>query len=370
MSVDGDIALVGAPGKGSGVVYVFERSDTTWTQVGSFSSQNGRNGDRFGASIDFEGNRAVVGAEGRTVKLIESGAAYIFEHDGNGNWTQEKRLESSSPVDQGLFGASVALEGDTALVGAHGEMANGNAQGGAAYVFAKNGTNWPEQARLTSADAEAGDNFGASVALSGNIAGIGAPSKSSASGDATGAAYIFESVNGTWMQQTKLTSSDADPNDRFGSAVALRGTRAVLGASGDNASQGAFYAFPVPEAAPEIILVAPATGSDGVYPNTDLVITFDEPVFKRNGVIQIKDSDGYLVETIQASDERVVVDGNRVTIYPRTLLEYGKTYEVVISSRAFRNEQNLYFTGLGTPAFTPTFTPQPPPTVPLGGGGG
>jgi hypothetical protein len=119
------------------------------------------------------------------------------------------------------------------------------ASSGAAYVFEKNGNVWIEVAKLTAADADAGDGFGRSVALDGDVALVGAPSKDSAPSFDQGAAYVFERL-GTWTQAAKLTASDAVTSDFFGFSVALALPRALIGASAHDhvaSNAGALYAF-------------------------------------------------------------------------------------------------------------------------------
>ena len=124
----------------------------------------------------------------------------------------------------------MAISGSTAVVGARGK----NSFTGAAYVFARSGTTWSQQAKLTAADAAANDNFGYSVAISGSTAVVGAPVKNSE----TGAAYVFVRSGTAWSQQAELTASDAAANDRFGWSVAISGSTVVVGASGKNPTPG------------------------------------------------------------------------------------------------------------------------------------
>ena len=345
VAIEGTRALVGAPG--AGVVYEFTFDGNNWTQQDQFVPGTQVNGDRFGVAVDLEGDTALVGAESRGNDGIQGGSAYIFTTDGN-SWTQRQRFNPSSPVDQGFFGASVALKGTSALIGAYFENANNSTtQSGAAYVFTGSGNNWTEQARLTASDADALDSFGYSVALSGNTAVIGAPLKTESNRDKSGAVYIFDrDTNGNWTQSSKLTTDDGAARDALGFSVALFGTEAILGAIWDDSFQGAAYLFPAAQAAPEIILVAP-TGTEN-DPNSDLVMTFDEPVFKGTGTIQILNSNSGIVEEMAISDDTVTLEGNQVTINPSTLLNYGETYEIVIPNGAFVDADGAPFAGLGT----------------------
>jgi len=132
------------------------------------------------------------------------------------------RLGAARPAAGDHFGASVAISGSTAVVGAF----NKNSATGAAYVFARSGTAWSQQAELTAADGAPGDNFGNAIAISGSTAVIGAPGENSY----TGAAYVFTRSGTIWSQQAKLTASDAAQYGHFGWSVAISGSTAIVGA--------------------------------------------------------------------------------------------------------------------------------------------
>ena len=125
------------------------------------------------------------------------------------------------------FGDSVAIAGDTIVVGAPGDDDNGS-DSGSAYVFTRTGTTWTEQAKLTASDGAADDYFGSSVAIAGDTIVVGA------SGDddewqCSGSAYVFTRTGTTWTEQAKLTASDGAANDHFGGSVAIAGDTIVVG---------------------------------------------------------------------------------------------------------------------------------------------
>src|SRR5205807_19220 len=153
-------------------------------------------GDQFGLSVALSGGTALVGAP---FKNAQAGAAYVFMRRGTG-WHQQARLTASGAAGGDWFGLSVALSGSTALGGAPGK----NIGSGAAYVFARRGTGWHQQARLTAGDAAEEDNVGLSVAVSADTAVVGAPGKNGS----RGAAYVFVRSGTTWHQQTRLTAGD------------------------------------------------------------------------------------------------------------------------------------------------------------------
>ena len=133
-------------------------------------------------------------------------------------------LAASDGAAYDQFGKSVSISGDTGLVGAWGD----NSNTGAAYVFLRSGTSWSQQAKLTATDATSTDQFGWSVAIDADTAVIGAPFDNSN----TGAVYVFTRSGTTWSQQTKLTADDAFSRDFFGWSVAISGNTIIVGAYG------------------------------------------------------------------------------------------------------------------------------------------
>ena len=165
----------------------------------------------------------------------------------------ETKLTASDAATFDLFGRNVALSGDPAVVGAVLDDDAGSFSG-SAYVFVRSGTTWSEQAKLTASDGAAADFFGRSVAVSGDTAVIGAERDNDA-GTNSGSAYVFVRSGTTWSEQAKLTASGAAAGDLFGFSVAVSGDTAVVGAPlGDGAviNSGAAYAF---ELAPLVLQI-------------------------------------------------------------------------------------------------------------------
>lgn len=137
------------------------------------------------------------------------------------------------------FGKAVSISDDTVIVGAHGKSASGS-HAGAAYVFVRHGMSWIEQAKLTASDASCGDFFGWAVSVSGDTAVVGAYLRA----HDKGAAYVFVRNGSTWTEQQMLTASDGRSGDKFGFSVSLSGDTAVVGAVGDrNPIRSAAYVF-------------------------------------------------------------------------------------------------------------------------------
>ena len=162
---------------------------------------DGAAGDNFGVSVALSGDTALVGSYADDVGAnVNQGSVYVFTRTG-GVWTQQARLTVGDGAADDLFGFSVALSGDTALVGAYRHDVGANADQGAAYVFTRVGAVWTQQQQLTATDGAAGDFFGDSVALSGNTALVGADAHDIGTNVNQGAAYVFSRTGGIWTAQ-------------------------------------------------------------------------------------------------------------------------------------------------------------------------
>lgn len=246
VALSGDTALVSAVGDNSsaGSAYLFQDSGT-WSQVDKITANDAMSNDNFGSSVALSGNTALVGSPlGDTASFADVGAAYLFQDNGSGNWQETTKLIAgdAASMEEDQFGVSVALAGNLALVGAWlDDDAGSNA--GAAYLFENDGLgNWSQIAKFTADDALPNDNFGLSVAISGKTALIGAPSGDTATFVDVGAAYLFQDDgSGNWNQVAKLTAADAGTFefDQFGASVALENGTALVGAFLD--SDGGFF---------------------------------------------------------------------------------------------------------------------------------
>jgi len=253
VALDGNTALVGAYGDdvganfSQGSAYVFTRSGNTWTQQAKLVASDGAPIDYFGASVALDGNTALVGAYGDDVGAnSDQGSAYVFTRSG-ATWTQQAKLVAGDGAEGDFFGTSVALDGDTALVGAYTDNVGANFSQGSAYVFARSGTTWTQQVKLAADDGEAYDYFGWSVALDGDTALVGTSADDVGANSNQSSAYLFTRIGTTWAQESRLTAGDGAANDRFGYSVALDGDTALVGAVYDTAgaisSQGSAYVF-------------------------------------------------------------------------------------------------------------------------------
>ncbi|WP_157580179.1 FG-GAP repeat protein [Rudanella lutea] len=254
VAISGDYIIVGAIRKligsntNQGAAYVFVRSGTTWTQQARLVASDGAANDSFGFSVALSGNYAIVGANQKTVgSNTNQGAAYAFLRSGI-TWTQQARLTANDGALGDYFGSSVAISGDYVVIGASQKTIGSNSYQGAAYVFVRGGGTWTQQARLTASDGANNDFFGRSVSIDGDYVVVGALYKViNATINQGGAAYVFTRNGNAWSQQIRLTASDVASPDNFGSGVAISGDYVLIGASSKtingNILQGAAYLF-------------------------------------------------------------------------------------------------------------------------------
>ncbi|HKQ48756.1 MAG TPA: thrombospondin type 3 repeat-containing protein [Phycisphaerae bacterium] len=184
----------------------------------------------------------------------DDGVGDVCEDDCNTNGvpdqcefdTQIGKLIGSDTASGDAFGLQVAISGDTAVIGANQDTHAGGTSAGSAYVFVWSGLDWIQQAKLTASDAATGDSFGASVDISGDTIVVGSPFDDDF-GNASGSAYVFVRSAGVWTQQAKLTASDAAAGDQLGRAIAIDGETAIGGAPGEDngggSDAGAAYVF-------------------------------------------------------------------------------------------------------------------------------
>jgi hypothetical protein len=290
VALDGRFAVIGNPGNTGNPlskerVYVFERTSSGWTQRAELAAADGVLGDGFGTSVALGQGTILVGAPNKEQASGESGAIYVFPetasgfvqsqlelvgprtsasfgyaiaisgntalfgapHEGisgaayvstfvRGAWSQPQPLATTASTAGGEFGWSVAINGETAVVGAPQDTLQG-----AVYVFQRTATGWTQQQRLAATDAAFGDGLGTSVALKGAIIMAGAPDKQNYSG----AVYVYARSRTGWAQQATVVSQSPAPYAYFGQCVALggRGTVAVIGAFGTNNFMGEAEVF-------------------------------------------------------------------------------------------------------------------------------
>ena len=257
VGISGTTAIVGAYGDRdngdfSGSAYLFDTA--SGVQTAKLQSGDGAAGDVFGFSVGISGTTAIVGARWDDDNGIDSGSAYLFDTTTG---AEVAKLTASDGAADDWFGHSVAISGTTAIVGAHRDDDNGF-DSGAAYLF--DVTTGAEIAKLLPGDGAAGDVFGLSVGISGTTAIVGAY-RDDDKGVDSGAAYLFDVTTGAEI--AKLLPDDGADVDYFGASVAISGTTAIIGANGVNDNgfdSGAAYLFDITTGA-EIAKLLPEDGA-------------------------------------------------------------------------------------------------------------
>lgn len=255
--------------EGAGSAYIFERNNATtnWDFKQKVVASDRDDFDQFGVSVNLSGNYLIVGARNKDATTNDAenfGAAYVYERDGGGTWSQVAILTAPtadrSASDQ--FGTSVAIDGNWLVVGANFDdekddtgtdpAPEGNA--GSAYIFNRNGGGtWTYKQKIVANDRLGNDNFGGNVSISGSNILISALAEDEDENGAnnlnnSGSAYIFHlNTNNQWVQAKKLVADDRELNALFGSSVAISGDDLIVGArrkdedSGTTTDAGAMY---------------------------------------------------------------------------------------------------------------------------------
>jgi len=248
VSVDRDMAVLGAPhasegGQETGVAYLFERTGGAWVERARLTGGDSDSGDRFGGAAAVDGERAVVGAFAADGLVANSGAVYVYERSG-GDWFESQKLVALDGEPDDQFGFAVGVSANTIVVGAPGSDALA-IDSGVAYVFFFNGSEWVQQSKLSADDGSAMDRFGESLAVEEDHLLIGSPFDDQ-TGPNAGAAYFFDRIDTTWFQFAKLRAGERVGEGLLGSATALSGDTALVGARGedvDGLNAGAAYVF-------------------------------------------------------------------------------------------------------------------------------
>jgi len=247
VAISGDTLAVASPfDEGSGSVYVYTRSAGVWTLQQRVAPVDIAPADNFGFSVALDGDTLVVGANLDDTSVVDSGSAYVFTRTA-GTWSQQQRLTSTDLEANDQFGAAVAVSGDRVIVGAPKDSNGFGIQAGGAYVFARSGSTWTQQAKLSQQTGAPSDEFGTSVAINGSSAIVGQPFRDAGVINNGGRASVFVETASVWNFQAHLLPSDAASNDFFGHSVAIAGQLAVVGAYVDDLTSvinaGSAYVF-------------------------------------------------------------------------------------------------------------------------------
>jgi len=213
----------------SGSAYVFEESAGIWTEVAKLKPLDGAANDHFGASMDFEGDRVLIGAPDNDDGFSGAGSAYYFERQTNGLWRQRFKFVAPDPFTNDSFGWAVSLDGDFAYISAVGQDLPAVNQAGEVYVFQRiTATNWQLITRYNAATPIVNGFFGTALDVKGARAVTTAWQEGVANDNA---AYVHDRQSGgTWLQAARIHPTDTVSGDIFGRSVAIEGNEAIIGA--------------------------------------------------------------------------------------------------------------------------------------------
>ncbi len=252
VSVDGDVVVAGAwkedaGGKDAGAAYVYRFNGLDWVQEQKLRPAGLDPSDGFGRHVSVSNGVIAVGAWQDDDGASNAGAVYLFRHNGS-QWVQEQKLVASDAAANSFLGWSVYLDGRTVAAGAYGNDAKGT-QSGAAYVWRHDGLTWTDENKIVPSDGKAYDFFGFSIALDGDNLAVGASVKLTEF-LGPGAVYLYRYRNNNWTLFRKVEPSDGAPQDTFGFHVALKGKLLVTGSWRDDdagADSGSAYLYTFPD---------------------------------------------------------------------------------------------------------------------------
>jgi len=232
VAISGDTVVIGSRSGISESAYVFAQDASgNWFEQQKLLPSDGAAGDRFGHSVAISGDTVVIGANfvddpngGCTVACSNVGAAYVFVRDSAGVWTEQQKLMVAGRNGQNYVGIAVGVSGDTALLGSRDD---------AAYVFTRTGTVWTEQQTLEGSDGPT-PLFGTAVSIEGSTAVIGAYADLSSKGSA----YVFAESGGLWIEQQKLSPVTTITGNQFGYSVSVSGDIVLIGAPNHDVVNG------------------------------------------------------------------------------------------------------------------------------------
>ncbi|MBN2581256.1 MAG: FG-GAP repeat protein [Pirellulales bacterium] len=260
VAISGDIALVGASkydgaSGNQGATYVFGRDvggTNNWGLITKLTASDPSSNAYFGAAMAIDGDTAVIGA-------YNISKAYIFEDDGLGNWSETTKITSTSGT---RYGAGVSIDGDTVVSGAYYRSVDGKSRAGWAEILSRDEggeDTWGQVSEIASQNVETYGYFGRSVATDSGLVVAGAYGEDTDSLTDSGAAYVFQD-DGSYLEM--LLPDDAAESDSFGKIVAISGTTIVVtatGANGFDTDAGAVYIFEVPEPSTLVMVIGLVT---------------------------------------------------------------------------------------------------------------
>ncbi len=246
--ISGDRMVIGAPdgtsaGVNTGAVYMYRNTGSRWIQESTIFPPDSTASAQFGWSVAIDGDLLIVGSPGATGGSLgqNGGAAYIYRHDGT-NWIFEVKLEASNGVANDEFGISVGVSGERAVVGAWRALAGVAA--GSAYVFSNNGFSWNQDLIIESNDPTSAKRFGGAVAIDGNTIAVSDQRSDLATLQQVGGVFLYTSISQTnWLFTQKVTAQDPQEGSQFGRSIDLSADQLLVGAPIADGQDGAAYLF-------------------------------------------------------------------------------------------------------------------------------
>ena len=214
-----------------GILYRYVRSGDGWVEQAQITGPDAQAADGFAAAIAVDGPTLLVTQAPRG----GSGSAHVYARGGNGSWRHTGILTAVDAAEGDGFGSSVALSGDWAVVGAPATAE----RAGAIHVFQRAGADWVRKARLAPADLQSGDGFGTSLALNGTQLLVGAPGRN----ERAGVVYAYRLEDDAWTEAGQIAARGVQENESFGTSIALTGEMAIVGAPFAGGGVGAIIGF-------------------------------------------------------------------------------------------------------------------------------
>jgi FG-GAP repeat len=248
VSISSSYAIVGAPyddvgpNTAQGSASIYQWNGTAWVLMNKISDATGAAADLFGYSVSISGNYAIVGAYGDDVGgNVDQGSVSIYQWNGTA-WVLMDKITDATGAAGDYFGVSVSISGSYAIVGAFADDVGSNLNQGSVNIYQRFISNWTLDQKITDASGEAADNFGDRVSISGNYVIVGAYNDDVGSNLNQGSASIYQRIGSTWELMQKITDAANTAGDLFGSSVSISGNYAIVGAKSDdvgsNTAQG------------------------------------------------------------------------------------------------------------------------------------
>jgi hypothetical protein len=239
VAISGDYAIIGTPGDdfsphiNQGSASIYHYNGTAWVFLQKCADPTGQQEDFFGISVSIDGNFAVVGANLDDIgPNSNQGSACIFQKNGS-VWAYMQKINDAFGATEDNYGTSVAISGNNIIVGEPGDDITFNADQGAALFYYFNGSSWVLRIKLTDANGNAGDNFGFSTSISGNNVAIGSPNYDWTQTN-QGVVSLYRLNGNAWEFVQRLQAGEPGESEGFGYSIAISGNFLIVGTPNDN----------------------------------------------------------------------------------------------------------------------------------------